>query len=239
MENTNLLECRGLSKSYGLLKKNKTPALDNIDLALGSGRIVGLLGPNGSGKTTLLKLIQGLLQPDSGTVSIRGQAIGAASKAETSYLADRLCFQTDMRLSALVRLYADFFSDFNQDRAKTMLSSLGLKLTSRFKSLSKGNKEKVQLVLCMSRQAKVYLLDEPIGGVDPAVRDYIINTIISNYNPEALLLISTHLIQDVEKILDEVIFLKEGKIILQGTADDIRAKHSMSIDELFRSQFKC
>jgi ABC-2 type transport system ATP-binding protein len=229
-----IMECARVSKRYG-----KKPALDGITMTLESGRITGLLGPNGSGKTTLIKLANGLLQPSGGEIRIGGKAVGAESKTMVSYLADRFILDGWMRVSELVMLFADFYADFRRDAAETMLANLGLSLHSRFKTLSKGNREKVQLILVMARKARLYLLDEPIGGVDPAARDYIINTIINNYSEDASVLISTHLIQDVEQILDDVIFLKEGKIIMQGHADDIRAEKGMSIDSLFREEFRC
>ncbi|MDR3334454.1 MAG: ABC transporter ATP-binding protein [Treponema sp.] len=229
-----VLECRNLTKHYG-----KVTALDNVSLSLEGGRIVGLLGPNGSGKTTLIKLVNGLLQPTSGSVLVTGKRVGVESKAAVSYLADRVCLDGWMRIRDILTFYADFYTDFRRDAAEAMLGSLGLDLAKRLKTLSKGNKEKVQLVLAMARKARLYLLDEPIGGVDPAARDYIINTILNNYSENATVFISTHLIQDVEQILDDIIFLKEGKLILQGAADDIRAEKGMSIDSLFREVFKC
>jgi ABC-2 type transport system ATP-binding protein len=229
-----IMECARVSKRYG-----KKLALDGITMTLESGRITGLLGPNGSGKTTLIKLANGLLRPSGGQIRIGGKAVGAESKAMVSYLADRFILDGWMRVSELVTLFADFYADFRRDAAETMLADLGLSPRSRFKTLSKGSREKAQLILVMARKARLYLLDEPIGGVDPAARDYIINTIINNYNEDASVLISTHLIQDVEQILDDVIFLKEGKIIMRGHADDIRAEKGMSIDSLFREEFKC
>jgi ABC-2 type transport system ATP-binding protein len=229
-----IMECANVSKRYG-----RKTALDGITLTLECGRITGLLGPNGSGKTTLIKLANGLLRPSGGEIRIGGKAIGAESKAMVSYLADRFILDGWMRVSELVTLFADFYADFRRDAAETMLDNLSLSLRSRFKTLSKGNREKVQLILVMARKARLYLLDEPIGGVDPAARDYIINTIINNYSEDASVLISTHLIQDVEQILDDVIFLKEGKIIMRGHADDIRTEKAMSIDSLFREEFKC
>ena len=231
-----ILECRGLSKRYG---HGDAMALDKINLSLYSGRIIGLLGPNGSGKTTLLKLANGLLRPSSGSLLINGDEVGTATKAIVSYLPDRVCLDPSSRIRDLITFYADFYADFRRDTAETMLANLGIDLNKRFKTLSKGNREKIQLVLVMARKARLYLLDEPIGGVDPAARDYIINTILNNYSEDAALLISTHLIQDVERILDEIIFLKEGKVILSGAADDIRSNKGMSIDMLFREVFKC
>jgi ABC-2 type transport system ATP-binding protein len=229
-----VLECRDLGKKYGKLN-----ALEAVDLNLSGGRIVGLLGPNGSGKTTLIKIVNGLLQPSAGSVRVCGNAIGVETKAVVSYLPDRVCLDGRMKVRDLLSFYADFYGDFRRDTAETMLGNLGLDLNRRFKTLSKGNKEKVQLVLVMARKARLYLLDEPIGGVDPAARDYIINTILNNYSEDATVLISTHLIQDVEQVLDDIIFLKEGRVILQGAADDIRTQKGMSIDSLFREVFKC
>jgi ABC-2 type transport system ATP-binding protein len=229
-----ILECRDLSKRYG-----RHTALDGINLKLGCGRITGLLGPNGSGKTTLIKLVNGLLQPSGGDVLITGKKPGVETKAVVSYLPDRFILDGWMRITELLSFFAGFYADFRQDAARTMLAGLGIDPGKRFKTLSKGNREKVQLILVMARRARLYLLDEPIGGVDPASRDYIISTIISNYSEDAAVLISTHLIQDVEGILDDIIFLKEGRFIVQGAADDIRAEKGMSIDTLFREMFKC
>jgi ABC-2 type transport system ATP-binding protein len=223
-----------LTKRYG-----KVTALNKVTIRVESGRIIGLLGPNGSGKTTLIKLANGLLQPSAGEVLIGGKAVGAESKAAVSYLSDRICIDNWLRIREILSFYADFYADFRMDEAETMLKNLGIDLAKRLKTLSKGNREKVQLVVAMARKARLYLLDEPIGGVDPAARDYIITTIMNNYRPEAALVISTHLIQDVEQILDDIIFLKEGSVILQGAADTIRAERGMSIDSLFREEFKC
>jgi len=228
------LECRNLSKRYG-----KLTALDNVNITLKSGCITGLLGPNGSGKTTFIKLVNGLIQPSEGEIVVCGKPVGPESKAEVSYLSDRICLDSWMRVTDTMDFYNDFFSDFDRDAALGMLKNLNIDPSKRLKTLSKGNKEKVQLVLTMSRKARLYLLDEPIGGVDPAAREYIINTILANYNREAAVLISTHLIQDVEQILGEIIFLKEGNVVLQGNADEIRAEKNMSIDSLFREVFKC
>jgi ABC-2 type transport system ATP-binding protein len=228
------LECRNLSKRYGTFM-----ALDGVNINLHSGRVTGLLGPNGSGKTTLIKLVNGLLQPSIGSISVCGNPIGPESKALVSYLPDRLCLDPLMKIQDTLRFYADFFEDFSWDSASTMLNTLGLDPDKRVKTLSKGNQEKVQLILVMSRKAQLYLLDEPIGGVDPAARDYIINTILANYNKNAAVLISTHLIQDVEQILNDIIFLKNGKVVLEGSADDIRTEKNMSIDSLFREVFRC
>jgi len=228
------LQCKNLSKHYG-----KHPALDNVNITIKSGCITGLLGPNGSGKTTFIKLANGLLQPSTGEITVCGKPIGPQSKAEVSYLSDRICLDSWMRVSDTLEFYQDFFDNFDRDAALNMLKTFSIDPGRRFKTLSKGNQEKVQLVLAMARKARLYLLDEPIGGVDPAARDYIINTILSNYNREAAVLISTHLIQDVEQILDEIIFLKQGNVVLQGNANEIRTENNMTIDSLFREVFKC
>lgn len=229
-----ILECKALSKRFGA-----TQALESIELELEGGHIVGLLGPNGSGKTTLIKLCNGLLTPTGGTVRIDGMTPGAGTKAIVSYLPERNALPEWMTTAQAVDYYADFFEDFNRDRAKEMIANLGLQENQRIKTMSKGTREKLQLILTMSREAKLYLLDEPIGGVDPATRDYILHTIISNYNPDATVIISTHLITDVEPILDEVIFLREGKVVLYNSVDNIREENGKSVDELFREVFKC
>jgi ABC-2 type transport system ATP-binding protein len=214
-------------------------ALDEVNIKLQSGRITGLLGPNGSGKTTLIKLVNGLLQPTGGTIAVCGNPVGPASKALVSYLPDRICLDPLMKVRDTLLFYADFYADFSWDSASKMLNDLHLDSDKRLKTLSKVNQEKLQLVLVMARKAELYLLDEPIGGVDPAARDYIINTILANYNKDAAVLISTHLIQDVEQILTDIIFLKTGKVVLEGSAEDIRAEKNMSIDSLFREVFRC
>ena len=229
-----LLTCEGLTKHYGA----KT-ALDGVDLHIGFGKIVGLLGPNGSGKTTLIKLANGLLQPDSGSIRIAGMKPGVESKAIVSYLPDADWLPGWMRVEQLVKMFGDFYKDFDPARANEMLANLELSPKDVLKTLSKGNREKVQLILAMSRNARLYLLDEPIGGVDPAARDYILNTIITNYDPGATVLISTHLIGDVERVLDEFIFLSQGKVIRQGSTDEVREETGKSLDELFREVFKC
>ncbi len=228
-----LIECRELYKSYGL-----RPALRGVNLDIGPGRIVGLLGPNGSGKTTLIKLLCGLLQPTRGTLAVDGQAIGPYTKSVVSYLPDRMYFADWMKATDLFDLFRDFYADFDYEKAIAMCQSLGVEPRDRLKSMSKGTKEKVQLVLVMARSAKLYLLDEPIAGVDPAARDFILRTILTNYNEEGTVLISTHLISDVEKVLDEAIFLKEGKISLHETVDNIREKEGKSVDALFREIFR-
>ena len=228
-----LLRCVNLVKQYG-----KTTALNGIDFSLESGKIVGILGPNGSGKTTLIKLINGLLTPTSGAVYIDGEQPGPSTKAKVAYLPDNIYLNTWMTVEQIVNYFVDFYADFSSERAYEMLSRLGISPKHRLKSLSKGNKEKVCLILTMSRQAKLYVLDEPIAGVDPAARDYVISTIINNYNPEATVLISTHLISDVEQILDEVLFIRDGQLVLQKSVEDIRTEEGMSVDGLFREVFR-
>ena len=228
-----LIECRGLSKAYG-----RKIALDGVNLEVGRGRIVGLLGPNGSGKTTLIKLLCGLLQPTAGGLEINGQKIGPETKAQVSYLPDRMYFASWMRAVDLFDLFRDFYQDFDYEKALAMCRSLGVEPRDRIKSMSKGTKEKVQLVLVMARQAQLYLLDEPIAGVDPAARDFILRTILTNYNENGTVLISTHLIADIEKVLDEVIFLKQGRMMLHETVDNIREKEGKSVDTLFREVFR-
>ena len=232
--NETVLTATGLTKRY-----HGNPALDNLTLELPKGRIIGLLGPNGSGKTTFIKLAAGLLTPNSGSVAIEGRLVGPETKALVSYLPDRPYFSKNMRVGQQLDFFQDFYADFDRTRAEEMLTALGISQNRRFKSLSKGNQEKVQLVLVMSRRAKLYLLDEPIGGVDPAARDYILNTIITNYDPEASVLISTHLIADVERVLDEFLFLHNGKIVRSGNADEVREETGKSLDQLFREVFQC
>lgn len=231
--NEMLMESWGLSKSYG-----RKAALAGVDLAVGRGRIVGLLGPNGSGKTTLIKLLCGLLQPTSGELAVNGRKVGPETKAVVSYLPDRMYFANWMRATDLFDLFRDFYQDFDYDKALAMCRSLGVEPRDKLKAMSKGTKEKVQLVLVMARKAQLYLLDEPIAGVDPAARDFILQTILTNYNEDGTVLISTHLISDIEKVLDEVIFLKEGKIMLHDTVDNIREKEGKSVDALFRDIFR-
>lgn len=228
-----ILHCLGLTKRYG-----KVLALDNVSMTLSSGRIVGLLGPNGSGKTTIIKLINGLLTPDSGSVLVNGNPPGPKTKAEVAYLPDNIYLNSWMTVKQIVAYFQDFYEDFRPFLAYEMLERLGISPKQRLKTLSKGNKEKVCLILTMSRNAKLYVLDEPIAGVDPAARDYVISTILNNYNPEATVLISTHLIADIEQILDEVIFIQNGKVLLQKTVDDIREESGKSVDELFREVFR-
>ena len=229
-----VLECKGLTKRFG-----RTAALDEVSLTVEPGRIVGLLGPNGSGKTTLIKLANGLLTPDGGYIAVCGTAPGRESHALVSYLPERTAIPTWMTARQLLDFYGDFYQDFRRDAAEEMLDHLGIQPRQAVKQMSKGTREKVQLIMVMSRAAKLYLLDEPIGGVDPATRDYILSTIIGNYNPEAAVVISTHLIADVEKVLDEVIFISQGRVALQSTVDGIREEKGMSVDALFREVFKC
>ena len=229
-----LLEATNLSKKYG-----NTVGLHPIDLTLPSGKIIGLLGPNGSGKTTLIKLIAGLLTPTTGTIAVCGKPIGPETKAMVSYLPDRDYFDPGLKITALLDYFSDFYKDFDRQRAEDMLTGLGINLNKRFNTLSKGTREKVQLSLVMSRRAKLYLLDEPIAGVDPAARDFILHTILTNYDPEATVLISTHLIADVEPVLQEFIFVHNGQIIRQGTVEEIHNEEGKTIDELFREVFRC
>ena len=229
-----ILECRELSKRFG-----KIQALDSVNLKIEPGRVIGLLGPNGSGKTTLIKLANGLLTPTAGEILVDGKAPGTESKALVSYLSDKEYLPAWMTAKQLMDFFADFYADFDRERAQEMLTRLGIDETMRVKQMSKGTREKVQLILVMSRQAKLYLLDEPIGGVDPATRDYILDTIIRNYNPSAAVVISTHLIADVEQVLDEVIFIQNGRVLLQSSVDEIREEKGMSVDAYFREVFKC
>ena len=229
-----LVTCIGLTKRYG-----QKEALSKISLQLAPGRIIGLLGPNGSGKTTLIKLLCGLLQPTEGSITVDNNPVGPHSKAVISYLPDKMYYADWMRVSDLFDLFADFYADFDRERAENMCLSLGISPSDRIKTMSKGTKEKVQLVLVMSRRARLYLLDEPIGGVDPAARDYILNTILKNFEEDSSILISTHLIQDVEAVFDRALFLNQGKIVIDGEVDEIREKYGKSIDGLFREVFKC
>jgi len=229
-----LFECNALCKNYG-----NTKALDNINLKLEAGKITGLLGPNGSGKTTLIKLANGLLTPSSGTITIDGNVPGVDTKRIVSYLPDRISLPEWMSAEDLIRFYKEFFVDFNEESAKRMLTELSIDVKKPIKNLSKGTREKVQLILVMSRAARLYLLDEPIGGVDPATRDYILKTIVGNYNPDASVIISTHLISDVEKILDDFIFINNGRAVLTSSVDKIREENGKSVDALFREVFKC
>ena len=229
-----LLNCQNLTKRYGY----KT-ALDNIDLSLERGRIIGLLGPNGSGKTTLIKLINGLLAPSSGSIAISGFAPGPETKKIVSYLPERTYFNSWMKVTDILNFFCDFYEDFDRNRAADMLRRLGIDENERLGAMSKGTKEKVQLIMVMSRDAQLYCLDEPIGGVDPAARDYILQTIITNYNEHASVLISTHLIADIENVLDDVIFIQNGHIRLHASVDEIREQEGKSVDALFREVFRC
>ena len=231
-----VLTVTGVTKRY---KKGATPALNDLYLNLPKGKIVGLLGPNGSGKTTLIKLIAGLLTADSGAIRICGIPVGPDTKSLVSYLPDRTYLSNGQKISQQLDFFQDFYGDFDRSRAEAMLQNLGIAPDTRFGSLSKGNREKVQLVLVMSRRAKLYLLDEPIGGVDPAARDYILQTIITNYDPEATVIISTHLIADVEPVLDHFVFVHQGSIVKVGTVDETREATGKSLDELFREVFRC
>ena len=230
----NILECRGLVKFFP-----NCLALNNVDLTVPKGRIVGLLGPNGSGKSTLIKLANGLLTPTQGTILVDGKEPGIETKKIVSYLPERTYLTEWMTVQDMLDLFNDFYADFNIAKARDMLARLNIQTKARIKTMSKGTKEKVQLILVMSREAQLYLLDEPIGGVDPAARDYILNTIIANYNENATVLISTHLISDVEQILDDVIFINQGSVILTSSVDDIREKEDKSVDALFREVFRC
>lgn len=229
-----ILECQGLTKKYGNFF-----ALSNLTLSLERGQIVGLLGPNGSGKTTLIKLANALLIPTDGHIMINGHSPGTETKQIVSYLPDRNFLNDHMRVNDILSYYNDFYKNFSMERASKMLDTLEIDKRARLHALSKGTREKVQLVLVMSRDADLYILDEPIGGVDPAARDYILQTILSNYNENATVLISTHLISDIENTLDRVLFLQNGQLMLNATVDEIRSKYGKSVDVLFREVFKC
>ena len=230
-----LLEIHDVTMEYD----RKHIALKNVNLSIGRGKIIGLLGTNGSGKTTLIKTINGLLFPTGGEVLINGLKPGIESKAIISYLPERTDFQNTARVEHLISYFKDFYADFREDRAREMIANLNIDTKSIIKTLSKGTREKIQLILVMSRDAELYILDEPIAGVDPAARDYIIRTIINNYNENATVLLSTHLIADVEQILDEVIFIKDGVITLHKTVEEIREQYGKSIDAYFREVFAC
>ncbi len=225
---------QGLTKVYG-----NTLAVNNLNLTIQRGKIIGLLGPNGSGKTTLIKIINGLLTPTAGSILINGMAPGPETKARIAYLPERTYLQSGMKVCDLVDFFEDFYADFDKNRAFSMLSALNIQPTAQLKTLSKGTKEKVQLILVMSRHADLFILDEPIAGVDPAARDYILNTIITNYNENASILLSTHLISDIENILDEVIFIRNGQVITHMPVDRIREEYGQSVDAYFRRVFAC
>ncbi len=232
----NVLEVAGLVKSY----KKGEPVLKGLNLEIPAGRIIGLLGPNGCGKSTFIKLVAGLLQPDSGEIRVGGFEVGEKSKALISYLPERTYFDPSMKVNELIDYFEDFYADFDKAKAYGLLAALHIDPVARLKTLSKGTKEKVQLVLVMSRRAKLYLLDEPIAGVDPAAREYILSTIVGNYNPEATIIITTHLITDVEQVLDDFIFFTYGgEILMQGNAEQARNENGKSLDALFREVYKC
>ena len=234
MINMNLIECKNVSISFD--KKN---ILKDINLKVGSGKIVGLLGKNGAGKSTLIKLINDLLVPTTGSILVNGNPVGVESKKIISYLPERTYLNKQMKVSEVISYFEDFYENFDANKARKLLKDLDLDVNQKLAKMSKGMQEKVQLVLVMSREADLYILDEPLGGVDPATRDYILDTILSNFNENASVIISTHLIADIEKILDEVIFIDKGKIVLQSEADKLRNKEKSSIDEIFRRMFKC
>ena len=229
-----LLKVENLSKSYG-----KKEILKNINFTIKEGRIVGLLGKNGVGKTTIIKLINDLLTKDKGTITINNQEIGIESKKQISYLPERTYLDKTMKVKQVIKFFEEFYEDFDSEKARKLLKDLNLDENEKIAKMSKGMQEKVQLVLVMSRKAKLYILDEPLGGVDPATRDYILDTILTNFNDNASIIISTHLISDIERILDDVIFVDKGKIILAEEADKLREKENTSIDEIFRRMFKC
>ena len=230
-----LVEIVGLTKAYDA----KHVAVNNITLSLPKGKIIGLLGPNGSGKTTLIKMLNGLLTPTQGSIMINGKYVGVETKARVADLRDRTYLSGGQKISQILDYFCDFYADFSREKALDMLKSLNIDPSVKLKTLSKGNKEKVQLILVMSRNADLYVLDEPIAGVDPAARDYILRTIINNYNPEATVIISTHLIGDIEQVLDEVIFMRYGHLVLYTSVDNIREQHGKSVDAYFREVFAC
>lgn len=229
-----LFECKNLVKKYG-----KKTALNGLDLTVESGQIIGLLGPNGSGKTTLIKIANGLLTPSSGEVAIHGDKIGVATKKVVSYLPERTYLSSWMKVKDIIDYFSDFYEDFDSARAYDMLKKLNINPKDKLKTMSKGTKEKVQLILVMSRNADLYFLDEPIGGVDPAARDYILHTIITNYNPQSSVIISTHLISDIESVLDDVVMIREGNLVMHKKVDEIREEYGKSVDEVFREVFRC
>lgn len=229
-----ILECKSLTKKYGA-----KIALNQVTLSVERGKIVGLLGPNGSGKTTLIKLMNGLLVPSGGEILINGKKPGVETKMAVAYLPERTYLNDWMKVSEIIAFFQDFYKDFDKERAYEMLQRLNINPQDKLKTMSKGTKEKVQLILVMSRQAELYVLDEPIGGVDPAARDFILQTIINNYNENAAVVISTHLVADIENILDEVIFIEKGSIRMQKPVEEIRLQEGKAVDTLFREVFKC
>lgn len=229
-----LFECKDLVKKYGSFR-----ALNGLTFQVESGRIIGLLGPNGSGKSTLIKLANGLLTPTEGEIKIRGQKIGKETKKVVSYLPERTYLNNWMKVKDMIAYFEDFYEDFDKNKAYDMLEKLNINKNDKLKTMSKGTKEKVQLILVMSRNADLYFLDEPIGGVDPAARDYILNTIISNYNPQASVILSTHLISDIENVLDDVLMIKNGQLVMHKSVDEIREEYGKSVDEVFREVFRC
>ncbi len=232
--NNAILECRDLTKTFG-----HVAAVNKVTLSIPRGSIVGLLGPNASGKTTFIKLCNKLLRPTGGEILIAGQEPGVESKKIISYLPEKQYLNNWMRVSDIIEFFVDFYDDFNKEKAYGMMQKLNLNPKDRLKTMSRGTREKVQLILVMSREAQLYLLDEPIGGVDPAARDYILDIILDNYNPGATVILSTHLIADIERILEQIIFLKEGRVVLDKTVDQIREESGKSVDSLFREVFKC
>lgn len=229
-----IVEIKGVTKTFG-----RKEALKNVNLTIEKGKIIGLLGSNGSGKTTLIKLINDLLVPTKGEVLVNGKKPGVESKKVVSYLPERTYLSSNMKVSEVLDFFVDFYDDFDKEKARTLLKDLDIDENDKLKTMSKGTKEKVQLILVMSRKADLYILDEPIGGVDPAARDYILDTILTNFNKDASVLISTHLISDVERVLDDVIFISKGEIVENTSADELRNKHGKSIDEIFREEFRC
>lgn len=229
-----ILQIKNVNKAFG-----KKEVLKNINLNIEKGKIIGLLGSNGSGKTTLIKLINDLLVPTSGEILVDGEKPGVESKTVISYLPERSYLNFNMRVKELIAFFKDFYADFDESRARKLLSDFHIDENDRIKNMSKGTKEKVQLIMVMSRDAQLYILDEPIGGVDPAARDYILDTILKNFNSEASILISTHLIQDIERVLDDVIFISNGEIVKNTSADELRNASGKSIDEIFREEFRC
>ena len=233
MKKAPLAEFRGVSKGFG-----KKLALDNVTLTIGRGKVIGLLGPNGSGKTTMIKLMNGLIRPTKGELFIDGKTPGVYTKSIVSYLPDRTYFADWMNVKDILSMFDEFYEDFDRSKAEKMCAALNIDKEDRIKTMSKGTREKVQLILVMSRNAQLYLLDEPIAGVDPAARDYILTTIINNYNEEGTVILSTHMISDIERVLDEVVFIKEGKVVRHETVDAIKEKEGKSIDDVFRDTFR-